>query len=463
MTMTVEIIKKITMPEWGQRYDEIMASGYQAPAYVSPMSKHIDDGDTRLYRLEFDPSPFSLHLWNFLLTEEERLKQSRQTGKKIVGAMKDLGTVPVLAYSFPDVIAMYPDGAWWLPCIMEINTELLAIADKLGYDESFCPVRAMLGAFLSGNHFPIPDVLICNVGATCDDFSAIAQGLNGLGYPIHWWESPHRRPPEKGEEIVILHNGLPAPKIQVEWLKQEFKTIQRVIENVTHHHLTDEELREGIKKANQFRRNLATIRQLVYGGELSPLPALETMILEMIALHFCSDREEAIALTEEAIPFLQERLQNRQSFASQNAARIYWVNPVADLRLMNVFESCNARLAGTDYMFTHTLAEIPEDIPPIDALAQIALSDPMTGTSEDRAKFIVEEMKACRAEGLIISKIPGGSHCSIEAKIIKDYVIKDLKVPVLDIECPPMIEGVESSLRTRIEALVETIIDRRED
>ena len=29
----------------------------------------------------------------------------------------------------------------------------------------------MLGAFGSKAHFPIPDLLICSVGATCDDLS----------------------------------------------------------------------------------------------------------------------------------------------------------------------------------------------------------------------------------------------------------------------------------------------------
>ena len=50
------------------------------------------------------------------------------------------------------------------------------------------PMCAMLGAFLTEAHFPIPDLLVCRVGATCDDFSAIAQRLNGMGYPVLWWE-----------------------------------------------------------------------------------------------------------------------------------------------------------------------------------------------------------------------------------------------------------------------------------
>ena len=139
-------------------------------------------------------------------------------GKKLVGTMKDLGTVPVMAYSLPNLVAFYPDGAWWLPCMMEHSAGLLEIADSLGIDDSFCPVRAMLGAFVTGEHFPLPGLLTCSVGATCDDFSAIAQRLESLGYPILWWEIPHRRQPEPGEAAVELPGGFRAPAEQVDFV-----------------------------------------------------------------------------------------------------------------------------------------------------------------------------------------------------------------------------------------------------
>ena len=86
-----------------------------------------------------DNSPAALRLWNFLLSEEQRLHQAREQGKRLVGTMKDLGTVPVMAYSLDDTVAFYADGAWWLPCLMENRTGMLELADQLGIDDSFCP------------------------------------------------------------------------------------------------------------------------------------------------------------------------------------------------------------------------------------------------------------------------------------------------------------------------------------
>ncbi len=151
--------QQITLEQWDRRYAELAAAGMREAAYGGPLRRHVDDGDYRLLTLTFDNSPASLRLWNFLLTEDTRLAAARKQGKTIVAAMKDLGTVPVMAYSLPNAIAFYPDGAWWVPCIMEQSTCDLAVADSLGIDESFCPVRAMLGAFATGEHFPRPDAL----------------------------------------------------------------------------------------------------------------------------------------------------------------------------------------------------------------------------------------------------------------------------------------------------------------
>lgn len=210
--------RRLSLAEWDARHDELRDAGLVEPAYGGRLSRHLADGDLRLLRLSFDGSPAALRLWNFLLTEEDRLAEARGQGKKLVGAMKDLGTVPVLAYSLPNLAAFYPDGAWWIPCMMEMSAGVLEIADRLGVPESFCPVRAMLGAFVTRAHFPIPDLLVCSVGAVCDDFSAIAQRLSSMGHPLLWWEMPHRRAQEPGEEGVTLPGGFTAPRSLVEFV-----------------------------------------------------------------------------------------------------------------------------------------------------------------------------------------------------------------------------------------------------
>jgi benzoyl-CoA reductase/2-hydroxyglutaryl-CoA dehydratase subunit BcrC/BadD/HgdB len=457
-----DIPKRITLQEWDLRYEQLAKAGTYQPDYGGPLSRHVEDGDQRLLKLRYDNSAAALRLWNFLLTEEDRLHEARASGKKIVGTMKDLGTVPVMAYCFENIVSFYPDGAWWIPCVMELGAGLLEIADSLGIDESFCPVRAMLGAFVTGAHFPIPDMLFCSVGATCDDFSAIAQRLNGLGHPIFWWEIPHRRAPEPDETTVNLPGGFSAPKCQVEFVKSQLERIRTALEELTGEKLDEQKLSAGIKKANQVRKYLAELRQLAFTAEHCPLPALEILIAEMLAIHFCSDRQETINVLKELLDEVKLRVRGGKGILDTDAARIFWVNPVADLQVMNLLEDCGGRICGTEYLFTHALDEIPEDLPPLEALAQTALADPMTGSSIERARRICTDIDLFGAEAVIISRIPGASHCALEGRIISEIVRERFNIPVLEIEVPPVTDSLRPTLNTRLQALVETVKSRRQ-
>ncbi len=449
--------KQISLEEWDMQYYKLQKNGLREPDYGGRLSRHAEDGDTRLLKLKYDNSPAALRLWNFLLTEEDRLKNARDSGKKLIGTMKDLGTVPVIAYSFDNLLAFYPDGAWWIPCVMELNAGLLEIADSLGIDESFCPVRAMLGAFATEAHFPIPDFLVCSVGATCDDFSAIAQRLNGMGHPIFWWEIPHRRFPEPQEETISLPGGFVAPKCQLEFVKSELERIKSALSEISGQKINNEQLSAGIKKANQVRKYLSELRTLAFTSDLCPLPALEMLIAEMLAIHFCSDRDETIEVLKDLLDEIKTRIKAGTGFFNRDAVKIFWVNPVADLQVMNLLENCGGRICGTEYLFSHALDEIPENIPPVDALAQMALADPMAGSIIDRAKRICNDIIKYGSEAVLISRIPGASHCALEGEIISQVIRENFDIPVIEIEVPPITDSMRPAVQTRLEALVEIV------
>jgi len=452
-----KIAQQITLAEWDQRYAVLRAGGLCEPAYGGPLGRHVADGNSRLLKLRMDSSPAALRLWNFLLSEETRLHQARQQGKRLVGTMKDLGTVPVMAYSLDDTVAFYADGAWWLPCLMENRTGLLELADQLGIDDSFCPVRAMLGAFVSKAHFPLPDLITCSVGAICDDMAVITQRLAALGFDILWWEMPHRRPPDPCEPAVTLPGGFSAPQSQVDLVRTELDRVRQALESLTRQTLGDGRLAEGIRRANRVRSVLADLREAAYTARRCPMPALEMLIAEMLAIHFCSDQAEAVLVLEELRAEVRARVLAGEGPLEESAVRVFWVNPVADLRVMNLLEDAGGRVCGTEYLFCHALDTIPEDLPPMEALARMALADPMVGSPVDRAGRIAADVRRFGAEALVISRIPGASHCVLEGRLIADIVGRQCSVPVLELEVPPISDALEPALRTRLEALVETV------
>jgi hypothetical protein len=453
--------KQLTLTEWDRRYDQLRDAGFREPRFGGRLSRHLEEGDFRLQNLLFDNSPEALGLWNFLLTEEERLVRARQSGKKLVGAMKDLGTVPVLAYAFDSLVAFYPDGAWWIPCVMEMSAGLLDVADTLGVGDSFCPVRAMLGAFVTEAHFPLPDLLVCSAGAVCDDFSAIAQRLEGLGHAIAWWEIPHRRAVSPEDAAVSLPGGFRAPRHQIRFVTGELERVKGILEGLAGELLGDETLARGIASANAVRLAMAALRAKVYTAPRAPLPALEMLIAEMLAIHYCSDQDETLAVLTALLCRVDKRISRDEGYFGEEAVRVFWVNPVADLRVMNLLEECGGRIAGTEYLFSHALDIIPQNVPPMEALARMALADPMVGSAHDRALRIGLDIEKFGAEAVIISRIPGASHCATEGVIIGEAVRERLGVPVLEIEVPPLSDAYRTPLRTRIEALIETVRQNR--
>lgn len=463
---------QITHSQWDEAFrflPETVKHSYQYLKGTNQQTDYLNDsrcfeefeGDTRLRSLKFDNSLASLRLWSFLLSEEGRLHKSRAAGKKIIGTMKDLGTAPILAYACDNAVAFYPDGAWWIPCVMEMSEGLLRVADSLGFGDEMCPARAALAAFFKGGHFPMPDLLVGAVGCCCDDFSSIQQRVSDLGLPIVWWELPYRREASDNELFDLTQTGLKVPSRLVDFVTGQLQKVKAAIEKTVGQTITDEKLSKAIRKANQLRSLLAKIRDLSYGTIPVPFPSLETQICEMIALHFCSEMDESISVLEHVALTIEDRVRNSQGVLPQDSCRCVWVNPVADLRAMNMFESLGGSIAGTEYLFRHALVQIPTDIDPVRALALTALCDPMIGSSQYRARIIVEDAIKYNAEGVVISNIPGASHCATEGTIIRDYIQTKTGLPVLEITVPPLIDSESSQLSTRFEAFFETIRNRR--
>ena len=193
----------------------------------------------------------------------------------------------------------------------------------------------------------------------------------------------------------------------------------------------------------------------------APLPALETLIAEMLAIHFCSDQNECVAVLEALLAEVAQRVRARAGPLAVDAARVFWVNPVADLRAMNMLEDAGGRVCGTEFLFSHALDLILEEIAPMEALARSALADPMVGSPVDRAERICHDIKRFGAEAVVVSSIPGASHCAMEGTIIGDVVRRRLALPVLEFEVPPIADSLEPTLQTRLEALVETVRSNR--
>ena len=475
--MTVNEAEKISVMDWHRRMSRVpddfrrqcrslrnlIPGGVE---YLFSQYEYSCRGDLLLRRLKFDSSLEALRLWAFLFSEKDRLFLARERGWKIIAAMKDLGQVPVLTYAFPRTLTFYADELWWAPCFAE-ETHLLDRAAELGAGEELCFVRAALGAMTTLDYFPPPDLCIAGVGACCDDFSAIMQLIEGLGYPVHWWEmvghcSPGRAGPSDGNWSSWSVSG--RREKAVDFLQEQLESVVRRMEILSGVDMTEDALRRNLKHFNIIRKQVRDLREIVYKARRPPIPGLEMFLAEFVAIHACSEPEESVNVLQGLLDLASHRLERGISpLGDRDPLRVYWVTPPTDASLVTLLEDMGGCIAGTDYLISHSFEDLSEKKNPVRAVAEGCLDDRMTGTQQERAARIVEEAGGNGAEGVIISGISGASHCPWDEQAVKQTVQKELGIPVLSFDVPFSPGRNSEQTVNRMEVFMQLLRDRRKE
>jgi len=465
-------VRKLTALEWESRKleipDEFAAQCRSLRGFIPGGVEYLFTpweyscrGDLLLRRLRFDSSPEALRLWAFLFSEKDRLFLAKNSGARIIALMKDLGQTAVLAYAFPGQLSFYADELWWAPCFAE-STHLLDAASNLGATEELCYVRAVLGAMKTLDYFPRPDLCVAGVGACCDDFSAVMQLVEGLGMPVHWWEMT--APIPGGSGATTPFGGVPFAEKDLAFVRGQLAGVVSALETTTGVRCSEEMLRGSVALFNRLRTIVRDLRELVYGADYPPLPGLEMYLAEFIAIHTCSEPDQCFPVLEGLARVAKERLaQGLSPFKGEEPPlRIYWVYPPTDASLIPLLEDMGGCVAGTDYFINHAFLPLREDTDPLTAVAENCFDDRLLCSPAMRADAIVRDIRYYRAEGVLMSGIFGASHCPWDDRIISERVRDELGLPVLSFDVPYSPGRVSEQVRSRIEAFMDIVRQRRE-
>jgi hypothetical protein len=453
---------KIALREWSRQFREIDDNTihkyryYGNPEwglYLSPPATFMVYGARELKRLKFDNSLAALRLWGFTFNESERLFRARQTGKKVIAVMGDLGTIPVIVTSFPNCIAFYPECTWWTPFFNE-STVLLDKASELGIPEASCFVRATLAAFSKKAYFPKPDLILASTGASCDDYSSIMQQVENLGYEFTWLEIPYRR--DRGENAHDSPSKIADGKRNNERLEKYLvKEYQKAWDKMVDLTGIDDInlLSDNIKKTNVLRRLVNAIKESCHESHVAPFPALEMLVVEFGNLYAYADFDEWTSILQMVHETIRERTRRGAGVLNRDALPVAWVTPTADPVLLNIMEDAGCRVVASEYVINQAMVEIDEDIDPFHALARSFTKASLIGSTRERIKRIKAKIESEQVAGVIITNMLGASHCAMETRLIERMLDK---VPVLaiDVPAPP---GITEQLKTRIAAFVETL------
>jgi benzoyl-CoA reductase/2-hydroxyglutaryl-CoA dehydratase subunit BcrC/BadD/HgdB len=462
--------RRITLAEWStqfrqvpdeliQRYHYFAAAGNQPWAtYLFPPLTYALYSSRHLTRLKFDNSLAALRMWGFVLTETERLFRAGQIGRRVVATMGDLGATPPLVLAAGNALPFYPDCIWWVPFMNE-STVLLDSAARAGIGESACYSRATLGAFLKRSYFPDPVLCIGATGASCDDYSAVEQLVESLGFPMYWLEMPLRKRCQEEPEPALDADECDAKSVE-QFVTAQFRDLHQHLQHVLGVEIGRVELQTSLRKVNRVRALVREIKQQVYSAPATVLPALEMMVIEFGSLHFYSDIEEWTAILEHIAETVNRRIAGRQYLGPADARRVVWVTPPADPLLLVYAEDQGLRVVGSEYLINQSQPELPIDDDPVRALALSLGQASLTGSSRFRARRVSEQARRYQAEGVIMSGILGGSHCALETSLIRDYLTAELDLPVLAFDVPAPAASIPGQLKTRIEAFVELLKTR---
>jgi len=459
--------KKITLDEWSMQFKNIdnktikkfvYYNNHDWGLYLQPPATFMVYGARELKRLRFDNSLAALRMWGFVFNESERLFRARQSGKKIVATMGDLGTVSIIVMAFPDCIPFYPECIWWTPFFNE-STVLLDLASELGAPEAACFSRAALAAFVKKAYFPKPDYIFASTGATCDDYSCIMQSIEHLGYDFMWLEVPLRRSPAKHvsmDSLVKTKNGFEYPRRFEEYLIKEYEKVWQKMVEITG--IDDQNLlMVSIKKANQVRTLVEKIKRATYQAGKAPFPALELMTIEFGNLYGYADMDEWIRILEMIYETIVERTKKNKGIIPEHAIPIAWVNPTADPYLLDYVERIGLRVVDTEYVINQALVEINEQIEPFRALAQSLMQASLIGSTAQRISSINKAMRTGKIEGILITNMLGGSHCAMETKLM-ERLLKDKPVLAIDVPAP---FGITEQIKTRLQSFAEVLHEQR--
>jgi hypothetical protein len=460
------IPKKISLEAWSRQFENIPIEVIKRfryydndewGIYLSPPATFMVYGARELKRLKFDNSFESLRMWGFVFNETERLFRAKQINKKVIATMGDLGTIPVLVFSFPDCVPFYPECLWWTPFFKE-STELLDTASRLGLPEATCFSRVVVSAFYKRSYFPKPDLIIASTGASCDDYSCVMQIVESMGYEMMWVEIPYRRSTEftltrpRPQDCDKTRDGFIYPKVIEEYLVREYQRVwQRLFKltGVNNPH----RLVETIKKVNRLRNLVEEIKKMNAEAEIAPLPALELMTIEFGNLYGYADFDEWVDIVRGIYDMVKDRVKKGIGVLRKDAIPIAWVTPSADPYLLNLVEDLGCRVVETEYVIRQALTLIEEDIEPLRALARSFINASLIGSTEERVRRIKQKIAQNKIKGVLITNMLGASHCAMETRLI-ERLLSD--VPALSIDVPAPF-GINQQIRTRIEAFVETI------
>jgi benzoyl-CoA reductase/2-hydroxyglutaryl-CoA dehydratase subunit BcrC/BadD/HgdB len=331
----------------------------------------------------------------------------------------------------------------WLASIGAVEP-MLATAEQKGFATDCCSYhRAAVGAALQGM-MPQPQFLIAT-STPCSGGLATIETL-----ARHF-----------DKDLLTIHVPQRDDEEAVAYLAEQFRAMVAFVSEHTGEPLDPDRVRSAIDCTNRARELLLEVYEL---ARAVPTPARRRDLINFgIVLPLVFGTEGAVEVARAYRDEYARKVEAKEAGVPGERVRLMWLQNRIQFR--NPIEDFLAESLGTAVVFDE-LNQInwdpidPDE--PFEGMARRALSISLTGPVERRIQLLQQQARAYKVDGAI-NPCHWGCRQGTGARGLVEQGLKEVDVPVLNLEvdCVDPRNFSEGQLRTRLEAFVEMIVDRK--
>ena len=272
----------------------------------------------------------------------------------------------------------------------------------------------------------------------------------------------HRDGPMKTPSLLVDYpvNYAPHKTWMVDYVATGLRQLVSKIDELTGRTTSVEDFRAQIRLNNRIRR-LAREAFTLWRSADAP-PAGSVFVIRMAALGKDCDGDPVAA--EHLLSLMRDEIEERVSRGlkgsemARRPARIFKCGSCFMPNFHKWDKAGGALIGGDDWWSDVWMPDVEEEGDPYLSFARASLSTPYDLPTEQRAAWVVDQIKESRAEGLIFGYQWGCNFQSAVARLVCDMVQKETDIPSITLGTDELARG-ESLEQTdnRIEAFVEML------
>lgn len=321
---------------------------------------------------------------------------------------------------------------------------MLAAAEQAGMSTDCCSYhRSVVGAALQGM-MPEPAFLIAT-STPCSAGVATMEMLAG-----HF-----------GKDLFVVHVPHRNDDAAVSYLADQYREMADFVADQTGEPYDPDQVRRVMTNTNRVRKLLVEVFELAKGV---PTPARQRDLVNFgIIMPLFGGSQGAVEVAKAYRDELARKVETRVPGVRGERVRLMWLQN--RIQFKNPIDEMLAESLGAAVVFDE-LNQInwdpidPDD--PFEGLARRTLSVSLTGPVENRIKVLQRQARAYKVDGAI-NPCHWGCRQGAGVRGLIERGLREIDVPVLNLEvdCVDPRQFSEGQVKTRLEAFVEMIAERK--